>query len=193
MGAPQLTAELLLRAYANGYFPMAEPQTGEIGWFHPDPRAILPLDGFHLSRSLKKVIDKKNFRVSFDTAFDSVMAGCADRDDTWISDEIFRVYGQLFNLGYGHSVEVWHEGELAGGLYGVALGGAFFAESKFHRVTNASKVAVWALVERMKKSGMSLLEVQYLTPHLASLGAIEVTDREYKRRLRDALRADILF
>jgi leucyl/phenylalanyl-tRNA--protein transferase len=174
-------------AYAQGYFPMPHPDSGEILWFRPDPRAILPLEGFHLSRSLKRSMRKSGFRVTFDTAFREVMESCADRPDTWITEEFFAAYGALFLQGFAHSVEIWMGDRLVGGVYGVTLGGAFFAESKFHRETDASKAALFHLVERLKARGFSLLEVQFLTEHLASLGAVEISDEEYQARLAQAL------
>jgi leucyl/phenylalanyl-tRNA--protein transferase len=182
------------QAYRHGLFPMADTTTGEIWWFRPDPRAIIPLDAFHIPRSLAKTLRKGLFEVRMDTDFVGVMAGCADRPEgTWISEEFFRVYGALHQMGKAHSVETWRNGQLVGGVYGVALGGAFMAESMFHRETNASKVALVALVERLKERGFILLDVQYLTPHLARFGAIEIPQKEYERRLRLALRLNCRF
>lgn len=183
----KFTAELVVRAYANGYFPMQEPGSGEVGWYKPDPRAIIPLDRFHTSHSLRRTLSKKKFTVTFDAAFSEVMQACADRPETWIGSEIFKVYQELYARGIGHSVEVWENGLLVGGLYGLVLGGAFFAESKFHRSTDASKVALYSLVERLNAKKFELLEVQFLTPHLKSLGAAEISEEEYDERLRKAL------
>ena len=175
-------------AYRHGIFPMADEGSGEIHWFRPDPRAIIPLDGFHVSRSLARERRRGVFEVRTDTDFEAVMRGCADRrEGTWISGRFVEVYGALHRAGTAHSVEAWRGGRLAGGTYGVALGGAFMAESMFHRETNASKVALAALVQRLRARGFALLDVQYLTPHLESLGAVEITRREYERRLEHAL------
>jgi leucyl/phenylalanyl-tRNA--protein transferase len=183
----ELHPDLLRTAYANGFFPMPDPETGELLWFNPDPRAILPLDGFHCSRSLERTLKRKKFTVSFDRAFEAVMRGCADRKETWITEEFVRVYTALHRDGDAHSVEVWQGNKLVGGLYGVSLGAAFFAESKFHRATDASKVALYNLVARLNEKKFKLLEVQFLTPHLAGLGAIQIPAREYQRRLSVAL------
>lgn len=181
-------------AYREGIFPMAHEKTGEIWWFRPDPRAILPLDSFHISRSLAKTIRKGLFEVRVNTDFPGVMRGCADRPEgTWISEDFIRVYTQLHRQGKAHSVETWREGRLVGGTYGVALGGAFMAESMFHYETDASKVALAALVERLRRRGFVLLDVQYLTPHLARFGAIEIPHRVYYRLLQYALRLDCRF
>lgn len=183
----RLTPELVLQAYSLGAFPMGEPD-GEIGWYSPDPRCVFPLESFKPPRSLRQVIRRGKFEVRINTAYDEVVARCADRVvGTWISAEIVEVYGQLHRMGFAHSVEAWYAGALAGGLYGVAIGGAFFGESMFTRVTDASKVALAALVERLRARGFALLDAQWLTPHLARLGAIEIPRREYLRRLRSAL------
>jgi leucyl/phenylalanyl-tRNA--protein transferase len=181
-------------AYRRGVFPMYDPRTGEMLWFQPDPRAIIPLDGFHISRSLAKTLRQGRFEVRFDTDFVGVMRGCADREEeTWISEDFIEVYGALHRQGKAHSVEVLCNGVLVGGTYGVALGGAFMAESMFHYETDASKVALAALVERLNARGYTLLDVQYLTPHLQSLGAIEIPHRVYYDRLRRALRLNCTF
>jgi leucyl/phenylalanyl-tRNA--protein transferase len=183
----RLTPQLVLHAYQVGAFPMAEPD-GEIGWYSPDPRCIFPLEQFHVPRTVRQVIVRKVFTVRIDTAFDQVIAACADRPEgTWISDDIVAVYRTLHCRGYAHSVECWQDDELAGGLYGVALGGAFFGESMFTRISNASKVALVALVERLRARGFVLLDTQWMTPHLARFGAVEIPRREYLRRLRGAL------
>ncbi len=166
---------------------MAEPESGEIHWYRPDPRAIIPLEKFHISRSLKKTIAKPIWRISYDEAFLKVMQGCANRPETWMSEAIFRTYGALHAKGLAHSVEVWKENNLVGGVYGVSLNGAFFAESKFHTVTDASKIALYYLVERLKEKSFSLLEVQFLTEHLSRFGAIEISDRTYQKKLKEAL------
>ncbi len=160
---------------------------GLIGWYRPDPRAVLPLDGFHASRSLKRTLKSGYFETTYDRDFLGVMKGCSNRNETWITDEFFTAYCALHKMGKAHSVEVWREGRLVGGTYGVHLGGAFFAESKFHTETDASKVALAKLVERLNARGFGLLEVQYLTDHLAQFGVIEIPDSEYVIRLEKAL------
>lgn len=190
---PDLSPELILAAYQAGAFPMAM-EHGEIGWFSPDPRGVLPLDGFQAPRSLRQTVRRGKFDVRIDTAFAEVMRGCADRTEgTWISDEIHAVYTALFEQGAAHSVECWAGAELAGGLYGVAIGGAFFGESMFTRVTDASKVALFHLVARLNERGYTLLDTQWLTPHLARFGAVEIPRREYLRRLRAALGRECRF
>jgi leucyl/phenylalanyl-tRNA--protein transferase len=193
MARRRLTPELLALAYAEGYFPMPDPETGKLLWFNPDPRAVIPLDGFHVSHSLKRRLHKGDFKVTFDTAFIDVMRACADREETWITEEFVEAYTALHRMGKAHSVEVWEGKELVGGAYGVSIGGAFFAESKFHRARDASKVALYYLVERLKMRGFVLLEVQFLTPHLATLGAIEIPAIEYEKKLRAALRKKAKF
>jgi leucyl/phenylalanyl-tRNA--protein transferase len=181
-------------AYRRGIFPMHDHRTGDLLWFQPDPRTILPLNGFHTSRSLAKTIRQGRFEVRYDTDFTGVMRACADREEgTWISEEFIEVFGALHRQGKAHSVESFLGGELVGGVYGVALGGAFMAESMFHRATDASKVALAALVARLNAQGYGLLDVQYLTPHLASLGAVEIPHRVYYDRLRRALRLNCRF
>lgn len=189
-----LTPEGVELAYRHGIFPMADEHSGEILWFRPDPRAVIPLDGFHVSRSLTRTLRRGIFEVRVDTAFEAVMRGCADRPDgTWISERFVEVYGALHRDGKAHSVEAWRHGRLCGGAYGLALGGAFMAESMFHRETDASKVTIAALVSRLRERDFTLLDVQYVTPHLASLGAVEITRREYERRLERALTLDCRF
>jgi leucyl/phenylalanyl-tRNA--protein transferase len=189
-----LSVPLLVAAYQAGYFPMGMDD-GEIGWFSPDPRGILPLDVFHVSRRLARVLRSGRFTVTTDRAFRQVMESCAaDRDDgTWITDEILSVYGQLHERRRAHSVEVWLGGDLVGGLYGVSLGGAFFGESMFHRVTDASKLALVSLVEHLRRRGFLLLDTQWLTPFLETFGAVEIPREEYLARLDKALGASCQF
>ena len=184
-----LPPALLVRAYRQGIFPMAM-EDGRIGWFSPDPRGVLPLETFHVPSRLARVIRRQIFEVVVDRDFAGVMRACAERPDegTWIDDEIFESYVGLHELGLAHSVECWQDGRLVGGLYGVHLGGAFFGESMFHRVTDASKVALAALVERMCLRGFQLLDIQWVTPHLAQFGAIEIPRTAYLAKLREALR-----
>jgi leucyl/phenylalanyl-tRNA---protein transferase len=184
----------IVLAYSNGVFPMYNHYTGGIEWYLPDPRAVIPLDGFHVSRSLAKTIRQAAFEVTIDRAFEAVMRGCGDRPEgTWISEEFITVYGELYRRGAAHSVEAWRAGRLVGGAYGIALGGAFMAESMFHYETDASKVALAALVERLRARRFELLDTQYLTPHLASLGAVEIAKSEYASRLKRALASNCSF
>lgn len=183
-----LSAEEVELAYRVGLFPMADPVTSVISWYAPDPRTVIALDAVQVPRSLRSVIRRKIFDVRWDTAFGDVMRGCAERDETWISASIITAYEELHRRGAAHSVECWQHQELVGGLYGVALGGAFFGESMFSRRTDASKVALIALVERMKDRGMTLLDTQFLTAHLARFGAVEIPRSEYLERLNAALR-----
>ncbi|HLI49629.1 MAG TPA: leucyl/phenylalanyl-tRNA--protein transferase [Chthonomonas sp.] len=188
------TPETVVRAYSIGIFPMYVEEAKEILWFRPEMRAIIPLDGFHISRSLAKTIRKGRFEVHINTAFEEVMRGCADRPEgTWITEDFIRVYTELHRRGLAHSVETWREGRLVGGTYGVALGGAFMAESMFHRETDASKVALAALVHRLKERNFVLLDVQYLTPHLQRLGAIEIPNKVYLAQLQKALKLPCRF
>jgi leucyl/phenylalanyl-tRNA--protein transferase len=182
-----IPADLLLYAYCNAMFPMAESRDGPLYWYSPDPRAIIPLDALKVSRSLRQVIKKKVFEVRVDTAFEQVMRECALRKETWISEQIVQSYLELHRLGHAHSVESWKGNKLAGGLYGVALGAAFFGESMFHTQRDASKVALAFLVDRLKERGFEVLDTQFMTPHLARLGAIEISKDEYVERLKHAI------
>lgn len=174
-----IPAELLLTAYSAGYFPMADSRDGEIHWYSPDPRAIIPLDTFKISRSLKQTIKKNIFEIRINHSFEDVIRNCAKRDETWISEEIVQSYLELHRLGYAHSIESWHNKKLVGGLYGIALGGAFFGESMFSLMKDASKVALVALVEILKERGFKLLDTQYTTPHLKYFGVVEISRDEY--------------
>jgi leucyl/phenylalanyl-tRNA--protein transferase len=181
-----ISPELLLQGYRLGVFPMGM-EDGSVHWFSPDPRAILPLDGFKINHGLRRALAKKKFDIEIDKSFGEVIRACADRDETWITPKIIASYEHLHDLGYAHSVEAWHEGKLAGGLYGVAVGGAFFGESMFHCVTDASKVALVGLVERMKAQRFVLLDTQWTTPHLEQFGATEISRRAYLRLLAQAV------
>lgn len=185
---------LLIHAYRQGIFPMAL-EDGQIGWFSPDPRGIIPLDHVHVPARLARVLRSGRFEAAVDRDFEGVMRACAaDREDgTWISDEIIESYMELHRQGLAHSVETWRDGRLVGGLYGVHLGGAFFGESMFHHETDASKVALMALIERMRDRGLSLLDVQWVTPHLTQFGAIEISRDEYLRRLNKVIDAPVNF
>ncbi len=183
-----IPAEVLLNAYAQGIFPMGMPD-GDIGWFSPDPRGIIPIDStFHIPHGLRRALAKSTHEVRINSAFREVMLGCAGRDETWIDEVIVASFCNLNSLGFAHSVEVWREERLVGGLYGVALGGAFFGESMFHRETDASKIALCALVDRLRKRGFLLLDTQWVTPHLRQFGAHEIPRAAYMARLASALR-----
>ncbi len=183
-----LDPETLLQAYAVGIFPMAESrEDAEIHWVDPRRRGIMPLEGFHLSRSLARRMRQPGLAVTVDQSFDEVVEACAARAETWISHRIQTLYGQLHRRGFAHSIEVRQDGTLVGGVYGVTLGGAFFGESMFSRVTDASKIALAHAVHRLRAGGFSLFDTQFLTPHLASLGAVEIPRAEYHRRLAAAL------
>ncbi|MEA3051986.1 MAG: leucyl/phenylalanyl-tRNA---protein transferase [Sphingomonadales bacterium] len=182
--------DLLLRAYAIGVFPMSDSRDAdEVFWVEPRRRAILPLERFRLSRSLRKTIRSGEYRVTCDTAFPEIVRRCAEREETWINGEIEESYRLLHERGHAHSIECWHEGELAGGLYGVNLGAAFFGESMFSARRDASKVALAWLVARLKVGGYTLLDCQFMTEHLKSLGAVEVTQQDYLALLESALSA----
>ncbi len=182
-----LDPELLLRAYALGWFPMGTGRRSRIEWFSPDPRGILPLDDFHTPSRLKRVVRAGKLATRINTSFEAVMRACAERDETWITEDIVGSYVALHRLGFAHSVETWQDEALVGGLYGVALGGAFFGESMFHSVTDASRVALVALVERLKARGFTLLDTQWVTPHLAQFGGVEIPRAEYLERLAAAI------
>lgn len=182
-----LSPELLINAYTQGIFPMAD-ELGRISWYAPDPRAILEHQNLHVSRSLRATIRKGIYVIRTDTAFEMVMRCCADREETWINEEFIKSYTYLHYVDLAHSVEAWKEGMLVGGLYGVALGGAFMGESMFSSATDASKVCLVALVEHLKARGYVLHDTQFLTPHLATLGVMEIPRRVYEKRLKGALR-----
>jgi len=191
-----LSPEVLIAAYCRGLFPMAD-EDGAIYWYDPDPRAILPIDGFHVSRRLLRTVRRGRFRVQADTAFRKVVEGCAapapGREKTWISPEIAEAYTELYRLGFAHCVETWLGEELVGGVYGVAIRGLFAAESMFSRTTDASKVALVHLVERLRLGGFTLLDVQFVTPHLRRFGALEIPRTRYRALLAQALRVEAVF
>ncbi len=192
MHAPLLTPQILLRAYAEGLFPMAEKRDDPaLYWVSPEQRGIIPLDDFHVSRRLARTIRSARFGITTDQAFSDVMRACAaptqGREQTWINDEILRLYAALHAGGHAHSVECWQSGELVGGLYGVSLGAAFFGESMFTRVRDASKVALVHLVETLRAGGFALLDTQFLTGHLAGFGAHEISRADYLILLNEAI------
>jgi leucyl/phenylalanyl-tRNA---protein transferase len=182
-----IPVDLVLQAYQQGWFPMGDNRTPGIEWYSPDPRGVLPIETFHAPARLERVIRQGKFDIRINDAFLEVLTSCAGRGETWITEEIVGTYLELHRLGFAHSVEAWHEGSLAGGLYGVALGGAFFGESMFHRVTDASKVALHGLIERLRGRGFTLLDTQWVTPHLRQFGAIEIPRARYLRLLQRAL------
>jgi leucyl/phenylalanyl-tRNA---protein transferase len=189
-----LTPELLLYGYRQGIFPMAEGRDDpEVFWVDPEQRGILPIGGFHISRSLQRRMRTGGFRTTADHSFVAVMQGCAERAETWISPDIIRVYAQLHDRGQAHSVEVWSGDHLVGGVYGVALGAAFFGESMFSRVRDASKVALACLMDQLQATGYRLHDTQFLTPHLASLGGVEISRADFRRQLQAALAAQARF
>lgn len=187
-----LNPDILLRAYASGIFPMARNRRDQkLYWIDPELRGIIPLDAFHVPKSLRKVLKRGAYEIRVDTALERVMVECAaptaERPDTWINDEIVRLFVELHQLGMTHSVEVWRADELVGGLYGLSLGGAFFGESMFSRVTDASKVALVHLVARLRWRGYLLLDTQFVTDHLQRFGAVEIARQDYLRRLARAV------
>lgn len=185
---PEITPTLLLRAYASGVFPMAEGAGAEdLFWVDPQRRGIIPLDGLHVSRRLARSFLRDDFEIRVDHGFLAVVDACAARDETWINAPIRRLYGDLHRMGHAHSVEIWQDGALSGGLYGVSLGGAFFGESMFSRRRDTSKFALIALVARLNAGGFRLLDTQFVTDHLARLGAVEISRAAYHRRLEAAL------
>lgn len=189
-----LSPDLLLHAYSIGIFPMAEHKDDpEVFWVDPKRRGVFPLDGFHISRSLARRMRREEFEISVNRAFSGVLDGCADRAETWINSEIRQHYMDLHDLGHAHSLEVWSQNRLVGGVYGVQLGAAFFGESMFSRQTDASKIALAYLVDLLRTGGYTLFDTQFLTAHLASLGAIEISRAEYHRRLERAVEGDADF
>ena len=190
----ELTPQLLLQAYASGIFPMSEAADDpDVFWVDPQMRGIFPIDGFHISRSLKRHIHKGGYEPRFNTCFADVVTACADREVTWINDTIFKLYLQLHQMGHAHSQEIFIDDKLIGGVYGVSLGSAFFGESMFSKETNGSKLALMHLMQRLKMGGFTLFDTQFITDHLASLGAIEIPRAAYQDHLSNALktRADI--
>jgi len=189
-----LTPDILLNAYANGIFPMAEHQSDEdLFWVDPRQRGVLPLNKFHISRSLAKTLRSDRFTVTFNRDFEGVVAGCADRDETWINNTLTGLYGQLHKARFAHSVEVWEGDTLVGGVFGITLGGAFFGESMFSTRTDASKVALAYLVDRLRSAGFTLFDTQFITPHLASLGGLEIPRADYREMLENALQIEADF
>ncbi|MEQ9491927.1 MAG: leucyl/phenylalanyl-tRNA--protein transferase [Alphaproteobacteria bacterium] len=193
-----LTPDMLLRAYAIGVFPMAEDREDpDLFWIDPRMRGIIPFEDFHVPRRLRRELKKNRYEITFNTEFEAVMEGCAESTDrrprTWINDKILTLYTSLYRLGHAHSVEVWHEGTLAGGLYGVSLGGAFFGESMFSRQRDTSKIALVHLVARLMRGGFTLLDSQFVTRHLERFGAVEIPRATYRSLLAESITVDADF
>jgi leucyl/phenylalanyl-tRNA--protein transferase len=186
MRGEELTPWFIRYGYEQGAFPMTM-ENGEVEWFRPVRRALFPISGMHVSNSLQKRINQGDFEIKFDHDFDAVIRSCMRPGDNWLSEHFFRAYGEIFREGWGHCSEIWMDGELAGGVYGIALGSCFCAESMFHRKTDASKLALWALINRCRELGFTLFDAQIMNPHLKSLGAYEIEDNEYSTLLEDAL------
>lgn len=188
MNGSELRVEMLREAYSEGWFPMTvDEEANEVEWFQPYERCLFPIEGIRVSKSLRKTLRSEQFAVSFDRAFEEVMWACRRPDDNWITADFVRVYGEAHRQGWAHSCEVWQNEKLVGGTYGIALGGAFFAESMFHRATDASKVALFHMVETCRNKGFVLFDAQILNPHLASLGAFTIPNRAYMTLLNEAL------
>lgn len=181
-----LSPELIRDAYANGWFPMAD-EGGEMAWYQPQFRALFPIDGIYVSRSLARRLRKRDFEIRFDTSFEQVVRNCRRPDENWINEEIIRAYTEIHFEGWGHCAECWIEDELVGGVYGVALGSCFSAESMFYRRTDASKIALWAMVQRCRELGFEMFDAQVMNPHLESLGAYEIPTADYIDRLAVAM------
>ena len=188
----RIEPNFLLNAYASGVFPMAM-ENGEIGWFSPDPRGIIPIEGFRAPHGMKKILQWPPFQIRVDTAFEAVMRGCADRQETWINEAIIETYVELYRRGWAHSVEAWEGEDLVGGLYGVSLGAAFFGESMFSRKSEASKLCLVYLIERLGERGFTLLDTQWTNPHLEKFGAIDVPRSIYTGMLNRAIESDVEF
>ena len=189
-----LSPEVLLFAYQQGLFPMAEGRNAkQIQWIQPEKRGIFQLGNFHISKSLRRVILKKNYSITINSCFPKVMEKCADRSETWINDDIYNCYCKLHEDGFAHSVEVWRNSHLIGGVYGVTIGAAFFGESMFSEAANGSKIALAYLHDRLLKAGFLLFDTQFLTEHLASLGAIEISQAQYLVKLEKALNKNAIF
>lgn len=187
MTGEELTPWLIRYAYERACFPMTM-EDGEVGWFQPTRRCLFPIEGIHVSRSLAKTIRKGTFEITFDKAFEQVMWSCFRPEDNWLTEHFVRAYTQIHRDGWAHSAECWLDGELVGGTYGVALGSCFCAESMFHRVTDASKVALWAMVNKCRELGFTIFDAQIMNPHLDSLGAYEISSKKYEAMLAKALK-----
>ena len=192
MHSSDLTPEMIYAGYREGWFPMmVEEETGKTGWFQPKKRCLFPIEGLRVSKSLAKTIRQQRFEVRFDTCFQRVIESCRRPEGNWINDDFIRVYTQLYEQGWAHCAECWFNENLVGGAYGIGIGGVFFAESMFHRETDASKVALYALIETCRAKGFVLFDAQIMNPHLRSLGAFEISNREYQKLLSNALQVQI--
>ena len=188
-----LEPDNMIRLYSRGAFPMADEITGEINWYMPEIRTIIPLNNYNIPRSLKKILKDEIFEFRYDRNFISVVKGCADRNETWISDQLIKAYLELYKLGYVHTVETWKNGKLVGGLYGISYGGAFFGESMFSKISQASKAALVKLLERLNEKEFIMLDVQYITPHLKMFGAKEIPFEEYNSLLLECYKRNCTF
>lgn len=188
----ELTPWLVRYGYQQAAFPMTM-EDGSVGWFQPHDRALFPLTGMHVSKSLRRTLNSGDFEIRFDTAFEAVMRGCLRPDENWISEDFIRVYSQIHREGWGHCSECWQDGELVGGVYGITIGSCFCAESMFHRATDASKVALWALIEKCRGLGFTIFDAQVMNPHLKSLGAYEVAHQDYLKMLRAAITTPVVW
>lgn len=188
-----LTPELILRAYSMGIFPMGDENSDEIRWYSPNPRCIFDFEKFHVPKRLARTYRQGVFELRVNHAWQAVLLNCANRDSTWITGKIYAAYTRLHELGFAHTVEAYYDGQLAGGLYGVTIGGAFMGESMFHTVTDASKICLVYLVDRMKERGFVLLDSQFMTDHLGTLGAVNIPRDEYMKRLNKALTIEAKF
>ena len=191
----KLTPELILQAYISGIFPMADSRdASDINWYDPELRGLLPIKDLHVPKKLQRTIKKAPYKITFDKAFSDVMTACADvRPDTWINDEIIALYSELHDMGYAHSVEAWQDKKLVGGLYGIAYGGAFFGESMFSTASDASKISLVYLVDRLLHQGFELLDTQFINEHLKQFGAYEIPREKYHKLLSDAIKKDVSF
>ncbi len=188
-----LLPEVVVMGYRQGFFPMGDPDTGQVYWHRPDPRAIIPLDAVRISRSLRQTLRKNLYETTINASFDTVILRCSERPDTWITDDIISTYSELHSMGYAHSIETWHNGKIVGGLYGVAINGAFFGESMFSHSSDASKTAFVRLIHHLHKRGFTLLDTQYINQFTATLGAIEIPDTLYQQHLHIALESTTSF
>lgn len=189
MHSSELTPEMIYGGYREGWFPMmVEEETAKTGWFQPKKRCLFPIEGLRVSKSLAKTIRKKRFEIRFDTSFRQVISSCRRPEGNWINDDFIRVYTQIHGQGWAHCAECWVEENLVGGVYGIGIGGVFFAESMFHKETDASKVALYALIETCRAKGFVLFDAQIMNPHLRSLGAFEISNKDYQKMLKMALR-----
>ncbi|MEK7819334.1 MAG: leucyl/phenylalanyl-tRNA--protein transferase [Bacteroidota bacterium] len=188
-----ISPEVLLNAYCEGFFPMADSVNGDINWYQPKKRSVFILKDLKLPRSVNQIKNKNIFKITFDKSFEKIIRSCAKRDETWISEKIIKTYCEMFELGFGHSVEAWKNGVIAGGLYGISIGGAFFGESMFSNFSGASKIALASLIKKLKSQDYDFIDAQYMTTHLKMLGAIEISNAEYLNILKITIKKDCKF